>query len=278
MKLVSKDRISVMNIHYANYSLDYFLDVQAELGVKNVELLGGHQGMWIDHKGYADTAPIRRKLEERGLKCPIITPEGIDYQYQYSGQSKELFERSYRFFANGVRMGAELGAKILMANSGWGYWTEDYEEGMKRTAEMFSRLSELCAEFDMEVAFESLRPQESHLCCDLKSTKDLIDRVNHPRCKAMLDLTAMEVAGETIEDWYAAFGPEKINHAHFVDGNPYGHLVWGEGHRNLEQCLNLLNSYGYTGYFSQELTDSSYYADPKSVDTRNMRMWSLYTE
>ena len=41
MKLASIDRISVLNIHYINYSLDYFLDCQQALGVKNVELLAG---------------------------------------------------------------------------------------------------------------------------------------------------------------------------------------------------------------------------------------------
>lgn len=278
MKLLDKDQISVMNIHYCNFSLDYFLDCQAKLGVKNVELMAGHQGMWIDYKGFADPAPIRRKLEERGLKCPVITPENIDYPYQYAAQGKELFERSVAFFTNGIRMGAELGSKILMANSGWGYWNESYEEGMKRCAEMFHRLCRVCEEYDMEIAFESLRPQESHLCVDLKSTRDLFDRVDHPRFKAMVDVTAMEVAGETIEDWFEAFGPENINHAHFVDGNPYGHLVWGEGSRNLEQMLNVMNKYGYKGCYSQELTDSSYFQDPFNRDVRNMQMLSMYTK
>lgn len=57
MKLASIDRISVLNIHYINYSLDYFLDCQQALGVKNVELLAGRQGMWLDHK-----APLTRRL------------------------------------------------------------------------------------------------------------------------------------------------------------------------------------------------------------------------
>ena len=68
MKLAGIDRLSVLNIHYGNYTLDYFLDCQAELGIKNVELLGAHQGLWMDHQGYEDAAPIRKKLEDRGLK------------------------------------------------------------------------------------------------------------------------------------------------------------------------------------------------------------------
>ena len=197
MKLINKDQISVMNIHYCNYTLEYFLDCQERLGITNVELLAGHQGMWIDHKGYADTKPIKKLLDDRNIKCPVITPENIDYPYQYCGQTPELFRRSVAFFTNGIRMGAELGAKLMMSNSGWAYWNEGYEDGMKRSAEMFSILAEVCEEYDMEIAFESLRPQESQLCTTLETTKDLIERVNHPRFKAMVDITAMGVAGET---------------------------------------------------------------------------------
>ena len=50
MKLVSFDRLSVLNLHYYQFSLEYFLDCMVELGIKNVELLGGHQGLWLDPK------------------------------------------------------------------------------------------------------------------------------------------------------------------------------------------------------------------------------------
>ena len=47
MRLAGIERISVLNIHYNNYTLDYFLDCQQALGVKQVELLGAHQGLWM---------------------------------------------------------------------------------------------------------------------------------------------------------------------------------------------------------------------------------------
>lgn len=48
MKIVDFDKLSVLNLHYCQYTLDYFLDCMQELGIKNVELLGGHQDFgWI---------------------------------------------------------------------------------------------------------------------------------------------------------------------------------------------------------------------------------------
>ena len=276
MKLVDIDRLSVLNLHYNNYTLDYFLDCQQELGVKCVELLAAHQGLWLDDHAYQDPVPIKEKLDDHGLTCPVFTPENCSYGYQFAAKEPELKERCFRYFSNGIKFGHELGATILEANSGWGYWNEPEEEGFKRSVEMFQRLSEVAAENDMMIACESLRPQESLIGWRIDQIKHLFDEVNHPNFKVMIDLTAMSVAGETIQQWFDTFGTENIIHSHFQDCNPYGHFVWGDGNRNLKQdILDMLNN-GYTGKFTQELTDGKYFADPFYHDKRNMRNLRMY--
>ncbi|MEE0679965.1 MAG: sugar phosphate isomerase/epimerase family protein [Ruthenibacterium sp.] len=278
MKLIDISRISVLSLHYNNYTLDYFLDCQAKLGIKNVELLSAHQGLWMDEYGYQDPAPIRRKLEDRGLSCPVFTPENCAYGYQFAAKEPEAIDRTFRYFANGIRFGAELGAKILEANSGWGYWNEPEEEGFKRSAEMHSRLAEVAKEYGMTIACESLRPQETRIGYRLDQIKRLFDTVNHPNFKVMIDLTAMCVQGETVQRWFDTFGAENIIHSHFQDCDPYGHYVWGDGKQNLHDMLCAFLDNGYTGLFSQELTDGSYFEDPFYHDQRNMRNLRMYTE
>lgn len=278
MKLIDISRISVLSLHYNNYTLDYFLDCQAKLGIKNVELLSAHQGLWMDEYGYQDPAPIRRKLEDRGLSCPVFTPENCAYGYQFAAKEPEAIDRTFRYFANGIRFGAELGAKILEANSGWGYWNEPEEEGFKRSAEMHSRLSEVAKEYGMTIACESLRPQETRIGYRIDQIKRLFDTVNHPNFKVMIDLTAMCVQGETVQRWFDTFGAENIIHSHFQDCDPYGHYVWGDGKQNLHDMLCAFLDNGYTGLFSQELTDGSYFEDPFYHDQRNMRNLRMYTE
>ena len=278
MKLIDISRISVLSLHYNNYTLDYFLDCQAKLGIKNVELLSAHQGLWMDEYGYQDPAPIRRKLEDRGLSCPVFTPENCAYGYQFAAKEPEAIDRTFRYFANGIRFGAELGAKILEANSGWGYWNEPEEEGFKRSAEMHSRLAEVAKEYGMTIACESLRPQETRIGYRIDQIKRLFDTVNHPNFKVMIDLTAMCVQGETVQRWFDTFGAENIIHSHFQDCDPYGPYVWGDGKQNLHDMLCAFLDNGYTGLFSQELTDGSYFEDPFYHDQRNMRNLRMYTE
>lgn len=67
MKLINREQIAGMNIHYLFYSLDYFLDKQAELGFKTIELWGGAPHFYLDSMGYQDAKEVRKKIESRGL-------------------------------------------------------------------------------------------------------------------------------------------------------------------------------------------------------------------
>ncbi len=68
---------------------------------------------------------------------------------------------------------------------------------------------------------------------------------------------------------FEVFGKNVI-HTHFIDSNPYGHLAWGLGNRNLKEYLEALNRHNYTGCLGQELTEFDYFKDPKSIDKQLM--------
>ncbi|RHS60185.1 sugar phosphate isomerase/epimerase [Ruminococcus sp. AM46-18] len=103
----------------------------------------------------------------------------------------------------------------------------------------------------------------------------MLDEVNHPNLKAMIDTTAMGVAGETIDQWFDILGDDII-HMHFIDGNPYGHLIWGDGTHNLEEFLKAVNRHGYKGYLGQEITEFDYFEDPARADKRNMKAYETF--
>ena len=40
--------------------------------MKCVDLLAAHQGLWLDDHGYQDPVPIKEKLDDHGLTCPVF--------------------------------------------------------------------------------------------------------------------------------------------------------------------------------------------------------------
>ena len=63
---------------------------------------------------------------------------------------------------------------------------------------------------------------------------------------------------------------------YFIDGNPYGHLIWGDGNHPLGEWIDTVVRRGYKGYFGQEITDFDYFEDPASHDKRNMEAYKPY--
>ncbi|MFP9130186.1 sugar phosphate isomerase/epimerase family protein [Niallia sp. BSM11] len=275
MSFIRRDQVAGMNIHYMRYSLESFLDAQVAAGIQSIEFWTGVPHYYLDPTVYSDCKVLKKKLVERGLQLVCFTPENCMYQYQFAATKPEIFEKSFEYFSNGIKAAAELGCEIMQCNSGWGYLDEDREEAWKRSSEMLSRLTATAEREGVTLALESLRPEESNLVITVNDAKRMFDEINHPHMKILVDTTAMGVAGETLQDWFDVFGANII-HTHFVDGNPYGHLIWGDGHHNLGEFLATLKQNGYTGYLGQEITDSRYFTNPGEHDKRNMKAFEPY--
>lgn len=277
MKYFSKDRFCNFNIHYeAFYSFEYFCECMEKLGITNAELIAGHQSLFIDHKHISDISKQKQLLKDHNIKVGSLSAQSCRFQYQFAAKEKELNDISYEFFANGIRVAAELGAPLLQVNTGWGDMNEPKKEVFKRVVDTFARLCELGKEHGVKICCESLRPQESLVGSTLADIKMLYDAVNHPNFKVMIDTCPIGVAGETIQQWFDTFGSDEIIHTHFQDGTPYYHLIWGEGKRNLGDDLKVLHDNGYKGLLSQELTLANYYQNPFEYDQRNLDVFSEY--
>lgn len=158
-----REQVAGMNIHYVNYSLDYFLDAQQRIGFKSIELWCAAPHVWLDHMRYYDAKEIRRKIESRGLAVHVLTPENCTYPYQFAAKEPEHIERSFGYFSNGIRLANELGCDYMEVNSGWGYWNEDKEEAWKRSAAMLRRLADVAQENGITLVMESIRRRRASL-------------------------------------------------------------------------------------------------------------------
>lgn len=272
---IRRDQVDGMNIHWAQWSLDAFLDCQERLGFTGIELWCAMPHVWIDSIGYYDAKKIRHKIESHHLVANVLCPENVISPYQVNPQEELYAGRCFDYFSNGIKLAAELGCSCLSINSGWGYWDEDREEAWKRTRDMLRRLSEVAAQEGVILTMETLRPQESQLVVTLQDAKRMFDEVDHPNFKVMVDTVAMSVAGETLDEWFETFGSD-IRNMHFIDCNPYGHLVWGDGDRDLQDWIATLDKYDYQGFLGQEITDERYLLDPASADFRNFHNLERY--
>lgn len=204
------------------------------------------------------------------LTCPSFC-----FQYQYAPFSPEVADYCLSYFKKGLAVAEDLGCTVMTVNSGWGCMDRPRQESWNASCELLRQLAEEAEQRHITLALESLRQDETDLAYDLPTTRQLIEQVGHPGLKVMADTIATGACGETLEDWFAAFGSDLV-HMHFLDGDPFVHNIWGDGNYPLEQMLRCLQANAYTGYLVQEVADERYFADPVAADLQNYRVLSRF--
>ena len=275
MGLIQRRQAAVMNQHYQRYSLDYFLDAQQRIGFTSIELWCGAQHFWLDDQHYDDVQSLLRKVQRRGLEVVSLTCPSFCFQYQYAPFSPEVADYCLFYFKKGLAVAEDLGCTVMTVNSGWGCMDRPRQESWNALCELLRQLAEEAEQRHITLALESLRQDETDLAYDLPTTRQLIEQVGHPGLKVMADTIATGACGETLEDWFVAFGSDLV-HMHFLDGDPFVHNIWGDGNYPLEQMLRCLQANAYTGYLVQEVADERYFADPVAADLQNYRVLSRF--
>lgn len=266
---------AAMGIHYLYYPLGRMLSLQKAAGYRSVELWGGAPHILLTPEGIGNLEEIRREVPASGMRVVCVTPENCSYPCQFAARGQALVSASREYFRNGLRLASELECPLMAVNSGWGLADEPREEAMKRSLDMIAWLADQAGPLGVTLVMESLRPEESNLVNSLPATVEFLKTLGRANLRPMVDTCAMAVAGETLEDWFAAF-PGSIAHMHFVDGTPYGHLAWGDGDRSLTGYLAVLEENGYTGALTQEITDGRYFSDPQAADRKSMAAFRPY--
>lgn len=266
-------QIAGMNQNYRQYTYDYFLESMKIAGYQSIELWLGAPHIWVDSQDYHCAKEILKQTNRAGLEIvSVTTPSGGAFQYQYGAQESLHMKKSIAYFKNGVRMTAELNARIMTANSGWGYWNEDAKQSMQRTIEILGNVCKEAEKLDVLIALESLTKNESLSGYTINQVDQIVKEVGSKNLKVMIDLDAIRFARETSTQWFERFGKELI-HYHFQDGDytipSEGHYVWGDGEFYLEKELEIIKKYHFEGILTQEICGSM---DPRLDDIRNMRV------
>lgn len=277
MAHVKREQLAAIGIHYIYYPVDYMLDSHKEAGYTTIELLGQAPHFLMDHQWNENPSVIKQKAADRGLTIGCFTPECAVYPYRTCAADPDDHRRCMDYFKRGIKVAEELGATKLLTNAIGGVLDEDYDIAYGRAVETFQELGPVAADHGVTIAVETVRPEESLIVTRLPELERLLADVDHPNIKAGLDTVAMGVAGETPRQWFETLG-DAIVHTHFVDGRPYGHLVWGDGLYPLESYLSVLNEFGYEGLLGAEITDGRYFDDPAEADRRNFKAFEPYLE
>lgn len=271
--------ISGMNTHYRYYDLEYFFSSVSKNKLSSVELWLCPQHFFVNNVAYESPEKLHRLMQKYHITIDCLCPESNNPKpSNIAARDLEIISNTKTYYKNVFEIAKEIGSKLVLITPGWNYYDEDPVVARQRSISMIKYLCNLASEYDITLTLESIWNKSSQIAPTIECIYEIISMVDKSNLKLTLDLGALASAKETVADWFEVFGSEKINHCHFVDGNPTGHKSWGSGERNMQTDLNAFYSNGFNGNFSFEFVDAACYRHPEEEDKRSIELFQKTIE
>lgn len=259
-------KLANMNQNYHRYPLEYFLDSTVRTGLEAIELWAGTPHLYVNDASPQEVAGVLKQIRQRDLEIACFTPEQAIYPINLSAKDDTCRNRSIEYFQKCLRVTNALECQKMLVIVGFGFYNEPPEEAWKRAAASLHVLAKDAEQAGVTLVLEAMSNIGSNVIYNLDTLKRMHAEVGSPAMKVMLDTIPMALAGETIEDYGAAFGDELV-HIHFLDGDgkTTAHLAWGEGGFSLDSFVDGLKKINYDGYLTLEHISPKYNWDPEAA-------------
>lgn len=272
-KMNFKKHLCAMNAHYRFYELEDFFRHVHSLGIRYVELWTGPMHYFVDYQKHEDIDKLKELANRYDITIIGICPEQTNPKPNNIAVKQIERKRDVlQYYKQIIDIACELKCVQVLVTSGWGYYSESYEEAWNRSVHMMKQIAAYAEEKHIVLALEALQEDESNLVNTISDIQKYIADVGSKALKVCIDYGAMARAKETVQQYFETF-QDDIIHLHFVDGAPCGHLAWGDGDRNLNEDLQVLEKYNYRGFLSLETATSRYYKEPWNAERKTLKMF-----
>lgn len=260
IKKVKPSQLAVMNIHYQYHPLDFFLDSMERLGVQNIDFWAGYPHFLMSTATASDARRVRKELQNRRLNLICCTPKQVGYPFNIAAEEADIRKASIDYLSRSLELAAEMGAPLFQVVPGWGNYHEPIDEAWERSKDSLHLLSEKAGSLGIFIVLEPLQIIESNLIRDRFALKKMLDQVDSPFLKGVVDTCHMAVGGEELVDYFHELG-ERVALIHF---NESDQLPLGEGALPLDRYMQHLDTQDYKGYLTLEICSRKHFIYPEA--------------
>ena len=259
---MNRDNIVCGNYSYGLFSLDYFLDSMNRLNQTNIDFWGAGPHLYQDECSVSDVDAIVKKIRSHHLNVICYTPEQCMYPVNIASREKGIRDWSVNYLKRSLEIASQMEAPRTLITIGQGYRNESRDEASAPCRDSLLQLAEYAGKMGTTIMLEHLTKTTTNLCVTASQLKDMIRETGGPCLKAMVDVDMAARVGEGPREYLEAMGKE-IQHVHFIDGMPGGHLALGDGILPLDQYVRDLEDFGYDQYLTLEILSDKYHENPE---------------
>ncbi|HID06083.1 MAG TPA: sugar phosphate isomerase/epimerase [Armatimonadetes bacterium] len=250
-------RFAICNEMFEGWDITRVLQFTAELGYDGVEIAPFTIADDVRHVSAAQRNAIRRVAEDVGIEIVglhwlLVKPEGLHIHHT----DESIRQRTEDYLRALVHFCGDLGGRIMVFGSPKqrnvleGQSFDEAWEGAVRT---FRNVMDDAEQNDVTICIEALSPRETNFINTVSDGIKLVQAVNHPNFRIMVDVKAMLSESRPIPEIVREAAPY-LRHVHANDANLLGPGMGETDFRPLAQVLREIN---YDGYVSVEVFDFS---------------------
>jgi len=264
-------KIAGMNITFRHYPFHYFLDSMESLGIKHIELWAGEPHLYVYRNGFETIRNINKEIKARNMKIVCYTPEQCVYPYNIASSDPHWRRVSIDYFTENIYAALALDTNMMLITSGIGDFSVRQEESWNYASDSIFQLSKVAEKEGVTLALEPLTRFESNLVIDTPGLKKMIKEIQSSSLKGMIDTVAMQLAGETPDDYFSILS--ELSHFHLIDGDGQSdaHLALDDGVLNWKEYLTSLQNHQYEGVCTLEIMGSNYYQNPQDAIMKSLK-------
>ncbi|NRD77252.1 TIM barrel protein [Bacillus sp. BRMEA1] len=263
-------KIAGMNITFRHYPFHYFLDCMDSLEISCIELWAGEPHFYVYRNILSNLRETKREMKRRNKEIVCYTPEQCIYPFNLAASDSHWRQTSMEYFLQNLYASVELESPLMLLTSGIGDFSLPLEESWKYASESIYQMTKAAEREGITLALEPLTKFESNLIIDTPGLTRMIKEIQSPALKGMIDTVAMQLAGETPEDYFSML-PE-LSHFHLIDGDGESdsHLALDDGSLNWREYIKSLQEHQYIGACTLEIMGSNYYQNPKNAVQKSL--------
>jgi D-psicose/D-tagatose/L-ribulose 3-epimerase len=201
----------------------------------------------IEEPGGYDYVQTGKLIQDHGLGVSLVAAMGPDRDLIHPDE--KIRESGRAYIRHCIEAAHALGATNLAGplysavGRTWKSTAEERERDMELLAGQLRELADYATDHGVVMCVEPLNRFETSFINLASQMLELLDRVDHPGCQAMLDTFHMNIEEQSLGDAIRAVG-SRLRHVHACEndrGAPgSGHVPWAE-------VAEALNDIGYDG-------------------------------
>ncbi len=248
-----RPKFAICNETFGDWPFDKAFALAAECGYTGVEIAPFTISNYVTDVPAKRRAEIRRQAEKAGLEMVglhwlLAKTQG----FHLTSPEAEVRRKTVEYLGALTQFCADLGGKLLIFGSPKQRNVlpgVDRDDAMKYAVEVLQRSLASFQAADVTLAFEPLSPKTTNFVSTAAEAVALVNKVDSPRCRLILDCNAMSTESTPIPELIRA-NRSWLVHFHANDPNQQGP---GFGKLDFVPILAALGEIDFPGWISVEV-------------------------